>query len=231
MCCLGHKSNFLFWKSTIIKMCCLCNHHHSSFWQSQSKWGSHAIHKNFLPWKSSIKLCCLCHSLHFPFLKVWHQMYCLCHSSPLPFLTIQPKMCVLCHSSNFPFLEIWHQNVLLMSPIKISFFGNLASIRVAYVIHQNFLFWKLATSPVAYIINHHSPFWQSQSKMGLPCHPSKFPFLETWHQNVSLMSSIKFSFFGNLASICVAYVIHQIFLFWKPKPIMGSLCHPSNFLF
>ena len=166
-------------------MCCLCNHHHSSFWQSQSKWGSHAIHQNFLFWKPSIKLCCLCHSLHFPFLKIWHQIYCLSHSSPLPFLTIQPTMCVPCHSSNFPFLEIWHQNVLPMSPIKISFFGNSASIHVAYVIHQIFLFWK------------------SGINMCCLCHPSNFPFLKTQTHYGFLMSPIKFPFLvSHMTCLC-----------------------------
>ena len=141
-------------------MCCLCNHHHSSFWQSQSKWGlmrsikisffgnpasicvTYVIHQIFLFWKSGINMCCLC------------------------------------HPSKFPFLEIRHQTLLFMSPITIFLFGNPIPKWVSQTIHQNFLFWKF------------SP------KIGCLCHLSKFPFLETRHQNVLLMSSIKLSFFG-----------------------------------
>ena len=71
-----------------------------------------------------------------------------------------------------------HQNVFLMSPIKFFFFGNQASKCVAYVIHQNFLFWKSAI------------------QMCHLCHLLDILFLETWHQYVLLMSSIKISFFG-----------------------------------
>ena len=41
-----------------------------------------------------------------------------------------------------------------------------------------------------------------------------FPSLEIPTQNRSIMSSIKFSFFGNSYLKQVDYVIHQNFLFW-----------------
>ena len=97
--------------------------------------------------------------------------------------------------------------------LKFFFFGNLASTRVAYVIHQCF------------------SFCQSQSKIGVSFFLLKFLFLEIRHQNMMLMSSTKISFFGNPASKYVTNVTHQNFLFWKFPLKMGSLCNPSNFLF
>ena len=103
--------------------------------------------------------------------------YCLCHPSPSPFWTTPT------------------QNRCPTPSIKISFFGNFHQKWVLYVIHQNSFFGNLVSKYVAYVIHHHSPFGQSQTKMGVPCHSSKFPFLEIYTQNGFLMSSIKISFF------------------------------------
>ena len=167
----------------------------SFFGNFASKQIPYVIHQIFLFWKYGINVL-LMSLISISFLGNSHpkSIFYVIHQIFL-FWKFSSKMGSLCHLSEFSFLESQDQNVLLMSSIKISVFGILATKYIAYVIHHNF------------------PFWQSQPKMGVPHRPSKFPFLEIPTQNGLLMSSIKISFFGNITSKSVTYVIHQIFLF------------------
>ena len=158
-------------------------------------------------------------------------------------------MSSLCHLSTFPFLVILHQNRFLMSFIKFSFFGNMASMcclchssvfPFLEILIQNgflmssigiFFFGKLGSKCVAYVIHQNFCFWNTGNKIYCLCHPSQFPFLAIPTQNGCPAPPIKISFFGNSHSKWVAYVIYQNFLFWKYNIKKCHLCHPSNFPF
>ena len=205
--------NFLFQKSSI-NMCCLCDPSIFSFFGNHlSKWVFYVIHQNFLFWKSGIKMCYLCHPSKFPFQETQHQHVSLMSSITISLLTIPI------------------QNECPMPSIEISFFGNMASKCVTYVIHQISFFGNLASNHVAYVIHQNFLFWKPGIKPCCSCHPSPFSFLAIQFQNGCPRLSIKISFFGNFHPKCVAYVIYYNFLFWKSQPKMGRLCHPSKFPF